>query len=87
MNIWTARSTIAIWILAGVWLTAFNSCAPARERVSAELTKNEEGQAKSDAQDARDHERMCASESRIEEICNPPEDVSIFCFIVNDCGD
>jgi hypothetical protein len=88
VNIWNWRSAAIIWIFAWGWLIAFDSCAPTRERWSVEHREEQVAadhraarQAESEAQDAAEEAIMCASEARVEEICNPPEEPGFLCSI------
>ena len=67
---------------------AFDSCAPTRERWSAEtVTELEEQRAAAVEKGEREYqakkaqEVMCASDARVEEICNPAKDPSFLCKI------
>jgi hypothetical protein len=83
------RSAIIIWIFAWGWLYAFDSCAPTRERWSVEhreeqvIADNKAAtEAEAEAVIAAEFAIMCASPTaRVEEICNPPEEVSFLCKI------
>ncbi len=85
MNIWNLRSAIFIWVFAWGWFQAFDSCAPTRERWSVEHREEQVAaddraarQAESEAQDRVEFTLMCASDARVEEICNPPEEPWFF---------